>query len=126
MERIFNGIAGMESADGQSIYDVWKDREKLICDTFGLDHYWNASTAQHAEIMLGKYAEITNEVYWYFLEILPPIQFRNGHFAMIERQRDNITSAFFEIAGRFFWSYVDLDKIGAMAEIKAAIVKAEF
>lgn len=55
----------------------------------------------------GQWFETTEEVYWYFLEVLPPMGFDGKDFAICEFATGNLTNAFFQINGRYFCATVD-------------------
>lgn len=50
----------------------------------------------------GQYFEIEEDEYWYFLEVLPPLDMQGGGFSMIEFATGDLTNAFFKIDGRFY------------------------
>lgn len=52
---------------------------------------------------------ITEAIYWYFLEILPPMDYRakSKGFAMSERSHGNVTSAYYFENGHYWHEYVE-------------------
>jgi hypothetical protein len=79
--------------------------------------------------LLSTYIEITEETYWYFLEVLPPMNWRNGYFAIVEATTDDVRLGIFKIGERYFAAHVSDDeephKLAAVAEqIRAAIKEA--
>lgn len=54
---------------------------------------------------------ITESIYWYFLEILPPLDYRKKTkgFAMCEAKTGNIRSAYYLEAGQYWHEYVELE-----------------
>ena len=59
------------------------------------------------ENRIGQKVEIDEELYWYFLEILPPIYAPKG-FYMREMSIENITTLFTCEDGRYFCQYARL------------------
>lgn len=66
----------------------------------------------------GKWWEIRQEEYQYFLEILPPLHMQDGFFALCEFTTGNVTSAFFKIKDRYFCGYVDGTKIAHIMQMR--------
>lgn len=50
----------------------------------------------------GQYFETTEEIYHYFLEVLPPLDFTHDGFSMSEFSTGNLTDAFVRHGERFF------------------------
>ncbi|GGX72479.1 hypothetical protein GCM10007385_46580 [Tateyamaria omphalii] len=46
--------------------------------------------------------ETTEDLYTYFLEVLPPLHFSGGAFMMCERCTDTLSNAFLQSGTRFF------------------------
>lgn len=70
---------------------------------------------------LGRWWEITDHDWRYFLEILPPMHFDGANFAMCEFTTGNVTSAFFHIENRFFCGYVDGRTSAGVKQMRAHI-----
>lgn len=49
--------------------------------------------------------EINEELYWEFLEMLPPVGYTNGCFFMCERLFDNISAYFSKEGGKYYCEY---------------------
>jgi len=49
--------------------------------------------------------EINEEIYWHFLEMLPPMGQKNGSFYMCEYTFDNITSKFTQEGDKYFCEF---------------------
>jgi hypothetical protein len=56
--------------------------------------------------------EVTEEVYEYFLGVLPPEYLPGGGFYVIERVTGDVVSSYWRRDGRFFHRYVDLREFG--------------
>lgn len=70
----------------------------------------------------GQWFEIEEAEYWYFLEVLPPMDFRPNAFSMCEFSTGNLTNAFLKLGNRYFCltierkNSVDFEtQIGALA-----------
>lgn len=50
----------------------------------------------------GQWFETTEEMYWYFLEVLPPLHFDGRAFMMCEASTCILSNAFVQIGKRFF------------------------
>jgi hypothetical protein len=57
---------------------------------------------------VGERWEVTEEIYWHFLEILPPLKHTGKEFYMSEFKFGNITSHYFIEDGRYYheWSEI--------------------
>lgn len=55
--------------------------------------------------LVGQRVEISEEEYWYFLEVLPPVGFTGSSFYMSEFLTENITSYFSKVGDRYFHEY---------------------
>ena len=51
---------------------------------------------------IGQWFETTEEIYWYFLECLPPLDFTGDGFSMCEFSTGYLTNAFFDFRGKFY------------------------
>ena len=65
--------------------------------------------------------EVSEAVYWHFLEVLPPACWTPTSFCMIEAQTHDdegnaITSQYSERGGRYFHKYVSVDAVTAARE----------
>ena len=69
------------------------------------DYYDKAVKAYEARI--GQKVEIDEELYWYFLEMLPPIYAPSG-FYMCEMSIENITTLFTHEGDKYFCQYARL------------------
>lgn len=68
----------------------------------------------------GQVFEISQEEYWYFLEVLPPLAMTSAGFAMSEFTMGNLTNAFFHIGGQFFCMTIAVNRDGAEAAVNRA------
>lgn len=50
----------------------------------------------------GQWFEVSEDIYWYFLEVLPPLHMSGGGFVMSECTMADLYESFFEINGRFY------------------------
>lgn len=71
--------------------------------TFALLNRYQASSP-HAAIgfKAGHWFETTEEIYWYFLECLPPLHQNAAGFVKMECTMGDLYEAFLEIDGRFY------------------------
>lgn len=55
---------------------------------------------------------ITEDIYWYFLEILPPMEYakKSKGFAMSEFSQGNVTSAYYHENGHYWHEYVEYSR----------------
>lgn len=82
------------SLNFEKISDGVADREKtfeLINRGYGPDQRF-----------AGQWFETTEEIYWYFLEVLPPHDFTGDGFSMSEFATGSLTDAFVRIGERYF------------------------
>lgn len=56
---------------------------------------------------IGNKWKITEEIYWYFLEMLPPVYYKNG-FLMSEKVTGDIRSYYYQIGGNYYHEYVEV------------------
>ena len=88
----------------RKIYDGIADSSK----TFELLNRHNGAPWDKPDsLWLGEWWEIEEEEYNYFLECLPPMGWSSYGFAMSEFTSGNITSGFFNTAGRWFTMSID-------------------
>lgn len=77
----------------------------------------------------GEWFEIEEASYDYMLEVLPPLFYRGGTFAMSERKAGNVTMVFcaipFDGRTRWFAGYCDLSIDGAANALRQAIIERE-
>lgn len=77
----------------------------------------------------GEWFEIEESSYDYMLEVLPPLFYRHGMFAMSEHKAGNVTMVFcaIPIAGRTRWfaGYCDVSIAGAAEQLRKAIIERE-
>ncbi len=79
----------------------------------------------------GEWWEIDFESFYYFLDVLPPLQMPPGGFIMCEFTSGHVTSAFFSFPGRegenkdrFFHASLDMSEATAFAMARAEIAEA--
>ncbi len=60
--------------------------------------------------LIGDRWEINEELYYEFLEMLPPMGWRNGAFFMCEFTFDNITNRFSQEEGKFYCEFARYGK----------------
>lgn len=101
-------------ADGRCDYDA----------TFALINRYQASSA-HAQIgfKAGQWFETTEEIYWYFLECLPPLHQTSIGFVMMECTMGDLYEAFFEIDGRYYCAVVTWPGPASFEASTAALVQ---
>lgn len=74
------------------------------------------------ERLLDECVETDEEVYDYFLGVLPPMHFSGAGFAICEATTEDLRLAFFRRDGRYFAAYVsDHDKARTMAATRDLI-----
>lgn len=61
--------------------------------------------------------KINESIYDEFLNVLPPLAWRDGSFCICEMLTDDITAVFFQQSGRFFCGYL---RMGEHSENLAA------
>ena len=69
------------------------------------EEYLSQFDQENLPSMLGNPWEINEDIYYHFLEILPPMGFKNGTFYMCEYNFDNITAKFTENDGKFYCEF---------------------
>jgi len=67
----------------------------------------NASTHSSIGFKAGHWFETTEDIYWYFLEVLPPMHMGPSGFVMSECTVGNLYHAFADFNGRYFCLVVD-------------------
>lgn len=81
----------------------------------------------------GEWWETTEEMYWYFLECLPPLGQNGMGFLMSEFNHDSVTCAYYELYDadnkkRYFCAYVDVstpkEQFGSRVHTLGKIVEA--
>jgi len=89
LERIHDGIAD---------YDT----------TFALINRYERDSAHKAlGFRAGQWFETTEEVYWYFLECLPPLHMTSGGFVVSECTMHGLYESFMDIDGRYYCAVVE-------------------
>lgn len=70
-----------------------------------LNRYQRGSELAHLGLRPGQFFEVEEEEYWYFLEVLFPLDMHGGSFAMREFVTGNLTETFheFTVGGRKRW-----------------------
>lgn len=53
---------------------------------------------------------INKEIYWHFLEMLPPLKYTEGGFLMSEFKKGSITTHFFKKGDEYFCEFYDIKK----------------
>lgn len=93
-------------------------------DTF---YRWLNPPLPHAERysrerLLSSYVEVNEEIYWEFLEMLPPMCFTGSQFAICEATTDDVRLGFFKIGERYFAAQVsDADPTRDMTATRGEI-----
>jgi hypothetical protein len=100
------------------IFDGVADRETCFAL---LNRYQRDSAFAGLGLVPGQWFEITEEEYWYFLEVLPPLDMTGGAFAMSEFTSMNLTESFYRIGDRYFCCLLDWQGRGSLVEAKRAI-----
>lgn len=92
--------------------------------TFALINRYQ-SRSPHAALgfRAGQWFETTHEIYWYFLECLPPLHQTRCGFVMMECTMGDLYEAFFEIDGRFFCMVVSWPGAGSFDAISDALLR---
>lgn len=70
----------------------------------------------------GQWFETTEQVYWYFLECLPPLHMTGGGFVMSECTMDDLYESFLEIDGRYYCAVVAWDGPQSFSALWTALV----
>lgn len=84
LERIFSGVPAYST-------------------TFELINRYSAQSPLHGiGFRDGQWFEVSEEIYWHFLEALPPLHMTSGGFVMSECTTDDLHECFFEIKGRYY------------------------
>lgn len=80
------------------------------------------------QFFAGQWFETTEEVYWYFLEVLPPLDFYGAGFSLCEFASGYLTNAFMKFRGRYYCVTIERKNaadfeawVGAMMREQAAI-----
>lgn len=68
---------------------------------------WKAGRYDFNSLMNQKW-EIPESVYWEFLEVLPPVGYKNGAFYMSEMLTGDITSKYSQEGNKYFHEYAKL------------------
>lgn len=134
VNRVYEGVVGtseQRDADDvitQSIYDIWEQEKKKLTKDHGVDYWFQLESSVIESVLIGSYCEVTEEVWQYFLEVLPPLNWTSYGFQMCERLTDDITSTFLNLRindkDRWFHVYCR-DNTSSMADAIAAITAAE-
>lgn len=127
MRQLIGEIAGLDSDKGFSIYQAFELHKAEYRAKSGNPYMYNATESELAEFR-DSYVETTEEVYWYFLEIMPPLAWSGGCFSVCEAYTDNVYSSFFRIGDRYFHAYTKgtiSDNLATAHKIADAIHKAE-
>lgn len=82
-------------------------------DTFALLNRYTGSRYAHLGQRAGQWFETTAEVYWYFLEQMPPMHMTGEGFIVCEAVTGTLHNAFFEFDGRYFCALIDCREQGA-------------
>ena len=86
---------------------VTREEHFHLLNEWNLSPEWKRDCGFDFASLLGKRWEITKELYWYFLEILPPVRWTGVNssresFYMSERLSGNITSKYSREGDRYF------------------------
>jgi len=101
-------------ADGVQGYDA----------TFVLINRYQSSSPHAATgFDAGQWFETTEELYWYFLECLPPLYQNTVGFVMMECTMGDLYEAFFEIDERFYCAVVTWPGPASFEATTAALVQ---
>lgn len=75
----------------------------------------------------GQYFETTRELYDYFLNLLPPMDYTADGFSMSEYATDTLTDAFLRVSGRFYCLCISrrtsADFTNAVREFRAQLAR---
>ncbi len=75
----------------------------------------------------GQYFETTREIYEYFLNVLPPMDYTADGFSMSEFATDTLTDAFLRVSGRFYCLCISrrtsADFTNAVREFRAQLAR---
>lgn len=85
-------------------------------------NYYEAK-GQPARWMERKWWECSKADYWEALEMLPPLRMGSGHFVMSEFLTGSITSVFFEIAGRYYCTHLDVSDPQEIPKMRRRIIR---
>ena len=82
---------------------------QIHTDVLGMDdaftlinRYAGDNPFAHLGYRPGQWFEVTDDVYWYFLEVLPPSYMSHAGFINCECVTNNLYDGFVEHKGRFF------------------------
>lgn len=67
-----------------------------------INRYSSSNANAHLGYAAGQWFEITEDVYWYFLEVLPPSYMSHFGFINCECVTNNLYDGFVEHQGRFY------------------------
>ncbi len=75
------------------------------CPKMGME-----KSSKHDDLpsLIGNRWEINEEIFWYFLEILPPLSYKNGCFYMSEFCFDDITTKYTQEGDKYYCEFARL------------------
>ena len=104
LQKIFEGIADHDTS-------------------FELINRYSAETPHHAlGFCAGQWFETTRDVYWYFLECLPPLHMTGAGFVMSECTMGDLYESFWEIDGRYFSAVIAWKGPMSFTSLRTALV----
>lgn len=104
LERIFPSIADHDTS-------------------FELINRYNSANVHHTlGFRAGQWFETTEQVYWYFLECLPPLHMTGGGFVMSECTTGDLYESFVEIDGRYYCAVVAWDGPQSFSALWSALL----
>lgn len=90
-----------------------RDEHFARLNAYSSDPAWQARKYDF-DALVGQKWEIDRDLYWHFLEVLPPLRWIGGAFLMREfltdTKRGTITSRYSKVGERYFHEYVYVDQ----------------
>lgn len=115
-ETIYNGYNNKELIKENKLNDITRDLLRLKEQLQNKDDYiyiyfqWIKLIDYDRKKLLSCNLEVTEETYDYFLEVLPPLRYKDNGFYMSEFLTDNLTNYFYTENERFYVSVREFDK----------------
>ena len=72
-----------------------------------VNRYTSDSRFKGLGFQAGQWFETNSDVYWYFLECLPPLHQSSGGFVVSECTMNGLHECFFEIDERYYYAVID-------------------
>ena len=93
------------------------------CDIYKLINRYAADNPFHRMgFRAGQWFEVPEDIYWHFLEALPPLHMTGAGFVVGECTMDDLYHGFVEIEGRFFCAVIDWQGPRSLAAFWTALL----